>query len=154
MLRKTNVEKGIIGGIIMKLKKYIRATSFFIVLFTILNSMISVYAVDKVTIPDEIVIRTSKDTINSVQYENYTLSANKIKAEGRDEVVYCLEIDQSYPSGEVFRRDNKLNEEVDGIITNGYPNVSFEELNLSNENDAYFATQIAIWSCLENYDIK
>ena len=154
MLRKTNVEKGIIGGIIMKLKKYIRATSFFIVLFTILNSMISVYAVDKVTIPDEIVIRTSKDKINSVQYENYTLSANKIKAEGRDEVVYCLEIDQSYPSGEVFRRDNKLNEEVDGIITNGYPNVSFEELNLSNENDAYFATQIAIWSCLENYDIN
>nr|WP_294403271.1 thioester domain-containing protein [uncultured Clostridium sp.] len=47
-----------------------------------------------------------------------------------------------------------MNEEVDGIITNGYPNVSFEELNLSNENDAYFATQIAIWSCLEGYDVS
>lgn len=138
----------------MRLKKYMRVISFFIVFSTILNSMVSAYGADKLTIPDEIVVRVTKERIDSVQYENYTLSANKIKAEGRGEVVYCLEIDQSYPSGEVFRRDDKLNEEVDGIITNGYPNVSFEELNLSNENDAYFATQIAIWSCLEHYDVN
>ncbi|WP_294152871.1 Cys-Gln thioester bond-forming surface protein [uncultured Clostridium sp.] len=128
--------------------------SFFIILSTILNSMVSAYGADKITIPDEIIVKSTKDRINTVQCGDYNLSASKIKAEGRDEVVYCLEIDQSYPSGEVFRRDDKLNKEVDGIITNGYPNVSFEELNLSNENDAYFATQIAIWICLEGYDVS
>lgn len=138
----------------MNLKKYRRLISLFILFSTLLNCTFSAYAAAKVTIPEKIIVRTSKEKIDSVQYENYTLSANKINAEGRTEVVYCLEIDQGYPSGETFTRDYKLNEEIDGIITNGYPNISFEDLNLSSEDEAYFATQIAIWSCLEGYDIS
>ena len=138
----------------MKLKKYIRLISFFIVFSTLLNSTVFAFGAGKVEIPDEIIARVTKEKLNEVQYENYTISANKIKAEGRDEVVYCLEIDQSYPSGEIFKRDDKLNKEIDGIISHGYPNVSFEDLNLSSENEAYFATQIAIWSCLEHYDVN
>ena len=156
-IEKTSSELRVIGGIFMKLRKYIRTISFFtffLTLFTILNSIVSISAVSKIDIPDKLIIRVSRDRIYEVQYDNYTIGANKINAEGRNEVVYCLEIDQDYPSGELFERTDKLNEEVDGIITHGYPYVSYKELNVENETQAYFATQIAIWSVLENYDIN
>ena len=156
-IEKTSSELRVIGGIFMKLRKYIRTISFFtffLTLFTILNSIVSISAVSKIDIPDKLIIRVSRDRIYEVQYDNYTIGANKINAEGRNEPVYCLEIDQDYPSGELFERTDKLNEEVDGIITHGYPYVSYKELNVENETQAYFATQIAIWSVLENYDIN
>jgi TQXA domain-containing protein len=48
----------------------------------------------------------------------------------------------------------EINEKLNNIIAAGYPNRSVSELNLNNENEAYFATQIAIWSLISGYDVN
>ena len=60
------------------------------------------YSDDAWYIPNSITIITEKDKLYEVKYENYTIASKKIRIDGRDEVVYCLEIDKGYPSGQTF----------------------------------------------------
>jgi len=106
------------------------------------------------SVPDTIKIITEKGILYTVQYENFDLNVERIKIEGRNDIVYCLEINKKYPSGQSFSLNEKNNETVNNIIAAGYPNRSLAQLNLDNENEAYFATQIAIWSSVEGYDIN
>lgn len=131
----------------MNIKKYIKLFSCFI-LFTLLVGM-SVGA----TMPDTVKIITEKGILYTVQYDNFDLNVEKIKIEGRSDIVYCLEIDKKYPSGQNFMLTGVSGEQIDNILGAGYPNRSVAELNLDNENQAYFATQIAIWSLEEGYDV-
>ena len=132
----------------MNIKKYIKLFSCFI-LFTLLIG-ISVGA----SIPDTVNIITEKGILYTVKYDNFDLNVEKIKIEGRSDIVYCLEIDKKYPSGQKFMLAGVSGEQIDNILGAGYPNRSIAELNLDNENQAYFATQIAIWSLEEGYDVN
>lgn len=132
----------------MNLKKYTKLISFFI-FFTLLAG-INVGA----DIPSTVKIIAEKGSLYTVQYENFDLNVEKIKIEGRSDVAYCLEIDKKYPSGQNFLLTGTSGEEINNIIGAGYPNRSFKDLNLDNENQAYFATQIAIWSLVEGYDVN
>ena len=132
----------------MNIKKYIKLLSYFI-LFTLLVGINA-----GASIPDTVKIITEKGILYTVQYDNFDLNVERIKIEGRSDIVYCLEIDKKYPSGQNFLLTGISNEQIDNILGAGYPNRSIAELNLDNENQAYFATQIAIWSVEKGYDVN
>ena len=132
----------------MKFKKCIKVLSYFII-FTLLIG-INMGA----NMPDTVNIITEKGILYTVQYENFDLNVEKIKIEGSNDVVYCLEIDKNYPSGQKFLLNGTNNEKINNLVAAGYPNRSVAELKLDNENEAYFATQIAIWSSVQGYDVN
>ena len=132
----------------MKLKKYIKLLSYFIV-FTLIFG-ISIGA----SMPSAVKIITEKGILHTVQYDNFDLNVEKIKIEGSNDIVYCLEIDKKYPSGQNFLLNGTNNESINNMIAAGYPNRSVAELNLNDENEAYSATQFAIWSLVQGYDVN
>jgi len=132
----------------MNFKKYIKLLSCFIFL-TLLSGIIA-----GASIPDTVKIITEKGILYTVQYDNFDLNVEKIKIEGRNDIVYCLEINKKYPSGQNFLLNGVSSDQINNILGAGYPNRYVAELNLDNENQAYFATQIAIWSLQEGYDVN
>lgn len=136
----------------MKIKQYIKFICALLIFPLFLTN--NVYAGNKYNIPQTITITTGKTKLGEVEYENYTISARRIYADDKDDVVYCLDIDKGYPSGQVFYLKGNTEAIIDNILASGYPDKTLQELNLSNEDDAYFATQIAIWCALEGYDVN
>lgn len=138
----------------MKIKKYLKFISYFIIFSFFINT--NVYATEnqKIVIPNSITINTDHKSISSVKYGDFLIHANRIRINERNEVVYCLEIEEGYPSGQTFYLSDDIEDDIDRIIASGYPNKTFEELNLDNEDEAYFATQIALWSFIKKYDIS
>lgn len=132
----------------MKFKKYMKVLSCFIIFTLLVGINISA------GMPDTVKIITEKGILYTVQYDKYNLNVEKIKIEGSNDIVYCLEINKKFPLGQKFLVNGSTNEEINNIIAAGYPNRSVPELNLDNENEAYFATQIAIWSSIEGYDVN
>lgn len=132
----------------MNLKKYTKLMTY-LILLTLFTGLIT--AAD---IPNPVKIITQKGVLYKVQYEKFDLNVEKIKIEGRNDIVYCLEVDKKYPSGQNFSLIGTSEEEINNIIGAGYPNRTIAQLNLDNENQAYFATQIAIWSFKEGYDVN
>lgn len=132
----------------MNFKKYTKLISFFII-FTLLAG-INIGA----DIPSTVKIITQKGVLYKVQYDNFDLNVERINIEGSTDIAYCLEINKKYPSGQNFMLTGTSGEEINNILGAGYPNKSVKDLNLDNENQAYFATQIAIWSLEEGYDVN
>lgn len=131
----------------MKSKKYLKLVCYFIIFTMFIGIMIGADTPDfKVT--------TSQKPIATVQYEGYDLTARRVKIDGSDNVVYCLEINNKYPTGQTFTTIGELSKNIENVLAAGYPNRTFKELNLNNEDEAYFATQIAIWSAMEGYDVN
>jgi len=132
----------------MKFRRFMKAVSYFIIFTLLIGINLSA------SMPETVKIITEKGILYTVQYDNFDLNVEKIKIEGSNDVVYCLEINKKYPSGQNFLLNGSTNEEINNIMAAGYPNRSVVELNLDNENEAYFATQIAIWSSVEGYDVN
>lgn len=107
-----------------------------------------------VELDNGIKITTGENYVGQVWYEDFALKAKIIKSIETNEIGYCLEIEKNYPSGETFKVADYARGELAGILSSGYPKKSYHELNLTSEEDAYFATQIAIWSFVEGYDIN
>ena len=136
----------------MKNKRKIKILASIALGIMLLNIFVGAYT-NK--LPEKIVVTTEKNKIAEVKYGRYNISAKKINATGDENLVlYCLEIDKGYPAGNTFMLDKDAEKEISSIIAAGYPSKEPEELNVKNENEAYFATQIAIWSYLEGYDIN
>ena len=132
----------------MKFKKCIKVLSYFIIFTLLVGTNMGA------SMPDTVKIITEKGILYTVQYDNYDLNVERIKIEGSNDIVYCLEIDKKYPSGQNFLLNGTNNEKINNMIAAGYPNRSVAQLNLDNENEAYFATQIAIWSSVQGYDVN
>lgn len=101
---------------------------------------------------NELVINTEDSILGKVYYSDFSMIAKKITSS--DGLGYCLEIDKNYPHGESFKSETISNSSLLNILACGYPNKTPSDLNLTSENDAYFATQIAIWSFIEGYDVS
>lgn len=132
----------------MKSKKYMKVLSYFII-FTILMGII--LGADT---SQSVKVITEGKPLYTVQYNDYDITAKRIKIVGSNNVAYCLEINKSYPSAQSFSSIGNLSDNINNIVAAGYPNRSAAELNLDNDNEAYFATQIAIWSGMEGYDVN
>lgn len=102
--------------------------------------------------PNELTINTDDVILGKVYYDNFSIIAKNINAPNG--IAYCLEIDKDYPNGESFVYTGEVSPEVKNILTCGYPNTAPSDLNLISEEDAYFATQIAIWCSIEGYDVS
>jgi TQXA domain-containing protein len=102
--------------------------------------------------PESFRISTAEDDIAKVHYNSYTISSKRISAEGYP--AYCLNIHKDYPHGQIFYKKEDAEAMINSIIRSGFPTHNPEELEVETEDEAYFATQIAIWAYLENYDVN
>ena len=98
---------------------------------------------------NKMVVSTGDNVLGSIGYEDFYLIAKEITTEVG--VAYCLEVEKEYPNGEMFEFEGTPEKNIIGIMAAGYPNKSAEELGLTSDGDAYFATQMAIWCVSEGY---
>lgn len=98
---------------------------------------------------DKMVVSTGDNVLGSIGYEDFYLIAKEITTEVG--AAYCLEVEKEYPNGEMFEFEGTPEKNIIGIMAAGYPNKSAEELGLTSDGDAYFATQMAIWCVTEGY---
>lgn len=129
--------------------------NIFIVLFTliisVINLTINVIAdpIEKISIPNHTIITAKDGIINVVGYENFYLQAQRIESDVG--IGYCIEVEKDYPTGQNFEFVGKPARQVVGMMAAGYPNKTAAELGLTTDDNAYFATQIAIWCVTEGY---
>lgn len=129
--------------------------NIFIVLFTliisVINLTINVIAdpIEKIPIPNHTIITAKDGIINVVGYENFYLQAQRIESDVG--IGYCIEVEKDYPTGQNFEFVGKPARQVVGMMAAGYPNKTADELGLTTDDNAYFATQIAIWCVTEGY---
>ena len=129
--------------------------NIFIILFTLLllitNLSANVMALptEKLSIPNHVTVTVGDEIINEIAYENFILEAKRIETSVGP--GYCLEVEKDYPSGELFEFVGKPAKQVVGMMAAGYPNKTAAEIGVSRDDDAYFATQIAIWCVTEGY---
>jgi TQXA domain-containing protein len=132
----------------MKVKNFIKGLGCFIISVLIISNIIGVSAAETVK------VTIDKTPLYVVQYNGNDITARRIRIQGSNNVAYCLEINKSYPSGQNFAPGGSITELISNVIAAGYPNRSVTQLNLENEDEAYFATQIAVWSAAEGYDVN
>lgn len=101
---------------------------------------------------DSIVISSSNTLPYDIQYNDNKIEIKKIIS--NIGLGYSLDRLKPYPHGETFKPDSLSNTGINNILSYGYPNKTAIELNLINNDDAYVATQLAIWSYLEGWDIE
>lgn len=131
----------------MRFKKFSKTVCYFMIFIVFIGIMIGADTAN-------FKVKTDKKPIDKVQYDGSDFNVSKMRVEGSDNVVYCLEITKKYPFGQVFSSIGDLSKNIENVVAAGYPNRSFKELNLDNENEAYLATQISIWSAMEGYDVN
>ena len=98
---------------------------------------------------NKMVVSTGDNVLGSIGYEDFYLIAKEITTEVG--AAYCLEVEKEYPNGEMFEFEGTPEKNIIGIMAAGYPNKSAEQLGLTSDGDAYFATQMAIWCVSEGY---
>ncbi|WP_195986709.1 thioester domain-containing protein [Clostridium sp. D53t1_180928_C8] len=129
--------------------------NIFIILFTLillitnLSANVMALPTEKLSIPNHVTITVGDEIINKISYENFILEVKRIETGVGP--GYCLEVEKTYPSGQRFEFAGKPAREVVGMMAAGYPNKSAAEIGVSTDNNAYFATQIAIWCVTEGY---
>ena len=123
----------------------------FILLISIINLTTNVMAgpTVKSSIPNHTTIDVGNEEINTIEYENFYLYASRIDSEVGS--GYCLEVEKDYPSGQNFEFVGKAARQVVGIMAEGYPNKTAAEIGVTTDDNAYFATQMAIWCVTEGY---
>ena len=112
------------------------------------------YSYWAIKLDNEVKITTDNYYVGEVEYENFNIKSKMIREVETNQIGYCLEIDKSYPKGEVFKENGYATKQLAGILALGYPSKSYSELKLYSEEEAYFATQIAVWSFVEGYDVN
>lgn len=129
-------------------KKFIKT---FLLLISIINLSINIEAMPKenISIPNRIKIDVEDKILNTVEYDNFYLDVQRINTSIGP--GYCLEVEKDYPSGQTFKFVGKPAKQVVGMMANGYPNKTPLEIGVDTEDNAYFATQVAIWCVTEGY---
>lgn len=122
-----------------------------VLIISIVNLSVNVIAepTAKFPIPNHTKIDVGNEILNTIGYENFYLYAKRIDSEIGP--GYCLEVEKDYPSGQNFEFLGKATKKVAGIIAEGYPNKAADEIGVTTDDDAYFATQMAIWCVTEGY---
>ncbi len=89
---------------------------------------------------------------NSINYLYDKLNEKQIvitPAKLGDKVAYSLTYNQeTLTSGYMANKQNFIKEYMDTLLVNGYPYRSCEELGVANEDEAYIATQLAVYEAL------
>lgn len=132
----------------MKNKRY--ALAIIMIFSFIICNCTSVYSVEDSS--EKVNIKAQGVEIGKVYYEGYEIGVEKILVGNK--IGYCIQIDKDYPRGEVFIKEGSASKGIENLLLASYPNVSTKDLGLTTEDDAYLATQIALWSYIEGYDVN
>ena len=100
--------------------------------------------------PKGLTINTEDRIIGEFYYDNFKVDVQKIVSAAG--IGYCLDLDKDYPVGQRFSSYGMATDDINIILSNGYPNRGVEELGV--EDEAYLATQVALWTLFEGYNIN
>ncbi|OPD59630.1 VaFE repeat-containing surface-anchored protein [Bacillus anthracis] len=70
------------------------------------------------------------------------------------QIAYCLTLGLKSPNGEDLPEMGKTDNVVYRVLLNGFPQKSVEQLGVINQNEAHYATQLAIWNALGQVDVN
>ncbi|EOP48906.1 TQXA domain-containing protein [Bacillus cereus VDM053] len=70
------------------------------------------------------------------------------------QIAYCLTLGLKSPNGEDLPEMGKTDNVVYRVLLNGFPQKSVEQLGVANQNEAHYATQLAVWNALGQLDVN
>ncbi|MBJ7929229.1 TQXA domain-containing protein [Bacillus toyonensis] len=70
------------------------------------------------------------------------------------QIAYCLTLGLKSPNGEDLPEMGKTDNVVYKVLLNGFPQKSTQQLGVANENEAHYATQLAVWNALGQLDVN
>ncbi|MFJ7819274.1 VaFE repeat-containing surface-anchored protein [Bacillus toyonensis] len=70
------------------------------------------------------------------------------------QIVYCLTLGLKSPNGEDLPEMGKTDNVVYRVLLNGFPQKSVQQLGVANQNEAHYATQLAVWNALGQLDVN
>ena len=139
----------------MKLKKIVAIIFIFVLC---INTVFASTLEDKL---GDYQIHSYDDPISYVSYnqirqKSYTYFY--FNEEGEEESVYCLNIGlpgaEAFEEGYIVTADEAIRDKtLASVISYAYPYQSLEELGLKTVDEARFASQFAIWSCLNRFNL-
>lgn len=126
---------------IKRLKLKITSIFLLVALLTLELSPFAVKAAaDELPFATTPIVSVGYDSYNnkSVFYANATLGGI---------TAYCVDYTCAVPSG-TMKRDRVLSDQGMAILMHGYPNCTPESIGCANTEEAYMATQMALWEVL------
>ena len=140
-------------------KKYIVGTIILLLISSVLIYNINSNFKENNTLPQNIatVTKTKKEpkTITSGELTKYMIDdLNNIyvkiaNTKLGDNVAYSITYNYDIiPQGELSYTKYFVSGELTSVFMNGYPNLSYEEMDLQNEEEAYIATQLAVYEII------
>lgn len=140
----------------MKAFKMVNSKVIILVLsFILLGSTVNIFALTNENycmVPESLTINTEDRIIGKFYYADFDVDVQKIVSAAG--IGYCLDLDKDYPTGERFVSYGASKSNVNIILSNGYPNRGVKELGVNSEDEAYLATQVALWTLFEGYNIN
>ncbi|PED74198.1 SpaA isopeptide-forming pilin-related protein, partial [Bacillus toyonensis] len=70
------------------------------------------------------------------------------------QIAYCLTLGLKSPNGEDLPEMGKTDNVVYRVLLNGFPQKSVQQLGVANQNEAHYATQLAVWNALGQLDVN
>ncbi|MGN4897536.1 SpaA isopeptide-forming pilin-related protein [Bacillus cereus group sp. MYBK14-3] len=70
------------------------------------------------------------------------------------QIAYCLTLGLKSPNGEDLPEMGKTDNVVYRVLLNGFPQKSVEQLGVANQNEAHYATQLAVWNAIGQLDVN
>lgn len=124
-----------------KLKLKIASIVLLVALLTVQYGSYGVFAATQnVTYRPATIVNVGYDTVNgkNVWFSNVKLG---------DQTAYCIDYSCPAPNGTMTLRDY-LSDQGMAILMNGYPNCTPAEIGVQTEDEAYMATQLALWEVM------
>lgn len=89
--------------------------------------------------PDSIVVAYDTYNQEEISYKELTLGGD---------VAYSMDYGAKEPNGELMTFRKYLSDAGMAVLLNGYPNRNPEEMQCANSDEAYIATQMAVWEVM------
>ena len=89
--------------------------------------------------PDSIVVAYDTYNQEEISYKELTLGGD---------VAYSMDYGAKEPNGELMTFRKYLSDAGMAVLLNGYPNRNPEEMQRANSDEAYIATQMAVWEVM------
>ena len=89
--------------------------------------------------PDSIVVAYDTYNQEEISYKEITLGGD---------VAYSIDYGAKEPNGELMTFRKYLSDAGMAVLLNGYPNRNPEEMQCANSDEAYIATQMAVWEVM------
>ncbi len=92
-------------------------------------------------------LRYEHSTYKKVGYNrDYEYTTYFAKTTLGGNVAYCVDYGRRNPSqGTNLPEGRKLSQKATNVLMNGYPNKTAAQLGVANDDEAYYATQLAFW---------